>query len=784
MKSISSSRAIIICLLLAAPAFSDPLILAEAGQSSYHIVVAADASMQDFHAAEVLGRYVKEMAGAELQIVSDDNALGEHEIIIGFNRHTDHVAPALRAEAFGPEAFRIRSVGKHLLIVGGAPRGVLYGVNSLLTDEFGCRWFTPTLRRIPTYETLLLPPTDRRYEPHFEWRYAFFASGIDNEWSFHNFQNKSRAHLRPEQGWRGGFVWRQHTAMQMVPPEIYQVDHPQYYWTGKGDQPRLHGKGTLGICLTHPDIPRIAAESIRRARRQHPGGDLYYCLSSMDGPDWCECDRCEAWHKRQRQQAAANITGPAMATFPLSNEWRFAPDAENVGDDERWYADDVNDDDWPTVRSDLGTGWEHQIEGYKEGHGWYRQRWIVPAEVAKKKHRYLFFAAVDEEAWVYVNGRLIFEHSIASTGLSPDELWMKPFSVDVSDAIKPGRANTIAVRVFNESGMGGVYKPVHLVAGNSPIDIEVMRIRLGAPTSGFEWRHGGLWLDLAARVQAEFKDDPDPPRLSVMAYGWTGQPPINPKMHKGLNLFYADLTMPQVGSFSDPDNPYSRSYRQHVEGWRKCTDSMYVWLYNVNFTSWAWPHPNMHALAENFRYLRKVGVRGVFAQGNQMEYHGRAYDGEMNELRAYLIARLLWNPDLDWRQERRDFCDAYFGPAAGRAVEFYLDDLHAAFVEHGSEFTTNVNGPDTFRWITPETFARWYALIDKAESLAADEEYRKRVRIARLPIEFAEGSIEADPARRKALLQTYYDHARELGASHLIGEGDTYGNWASQLGLK
>lgn len=161
------------CLLVSGSGLCDDLELSEGGKSSYRIVVGLDGSVQDYHAAKVLQHYVKEISGAELPIINDDNVLGDREIVVGFNRHVDLLDARMRKEPFGGEAFRIKTIGKQLVIVGGAPRGVLYGVNSLLTEEFNCRWFTPQLRRIPKQERLVLAPTDRSYEPDFEWRDVF-----------------------------------------------------------------------------------------------------------------------------------------------------------------------------------------------------------------------------------------------------------------------------------------------------------------------------------------------------------------------------------------------------------------------------------------------------------------------------------------------------------------------------------------------------------------------------------------------------------------------------------
>jgi len=120
------------------------------------------------------------------------------------------------------------------------------------------------------------------------------------------------------------------------------------------------------------------------------------------------------------------------------------------------------------VRSDLRNGWESQGFPHYTGVGWYRQAIAIPAGL-DRKHLYLHFGAVDEEAWVYINGQLAFEHTCASTGLAPRHIWVTPFVFDSRPHLQPGRTNTIAVRVHNSVGMGGIYLPVYLVAADRPL---------------------------------------------------------------------------------------------------------------------------------------------------------------------------------------------------------------------------------------------------------------------------------------------------------------------------
>jgi len=80
----------------------------------------------------------------------------------------------------------------------------------------------------------------------------------------------------------------------------------------------------------------------------------------------------------------------------------------------------------------------------------------------KRKFKYLHFSACDEDAWVYLNGTKIFDHTLEETGLLSSEIWIAPFVVSLND-VKLRGDDLLAVRIRNTEGMGGIWKPVDLV---------------------------------------------------------------------------------------------------------------------------------------------------------------------------------------------------------------------------------------------------------------------------------------------------------------------------------
>lgn len=197
----------------------------------------------------------------------------------------------------------------------------------------------------------------------------------------------------------------------------------------------------------------------RIARRE----GAVYTREAFTGPDLDR--RLQLWRR------VASIDPETVNFLPLSNKWQFKPDLHVKGIDEAWFAADLDDTDWGTVRSDLGhKGWESQ--GYSEyeiGYGWYRQTFECPEDTASLENLRLFFGAVDEQADIWINGTKVLSHTTETLRLSKDFLWKTPFHFDAKPFLKPGEPNQLTVRVHNAHHVGGIWRPVYLVWGE-PVD--------------------------------------------------------------------------------------------------------------------------------------------------------------------------------------------------------------------------------------------------------------------------------------------------------------------------
>jgi hypothetical protein len=98
------------------------------------------------------------------------------------------------------------------------------------------------------------------------------------------------------------------------------------------------------------------------------------------------------------------------------------------------------------------------------GDGWYLVTFHVPPPISPGSRLRLLFAGVDEQAWIYLNGKQVGEHSERSERKAYTALYEEPFIVDVpAEQLKTSGENVLCIRVHNQVGAGGIWRPVHAI---------------------------------------------------------------------------------------------------------------------------------------------------------------------------------------------------------------------------------------------------------------------------------------------------------------------------------
>ncbi|MEI7912024.1 MAG: DUF4838 domain-containing protein [Verrucomicrobiota bacterium] len=186
-----------------------------------------------------------------------------------------------------------------------------------------------------------------------------------------------------------------------------------------------------------------------------------------------------------------------------------------------------------------------------------------------------------------------------------------------------------------------------------------------------EESHSGTMIQFVNQVaEAVEKEFPDV-WIETLAYQYTRKPPktLRPRHNVVARLcsIECDFSTPLDQSAFEQN----RNFVREIRDWSAITDKLYVWDYTTNFSHYIGPFPNVLALQGNARFFRANHVIGLFEQG---AYQGR--HGDFAELKAWLLAKWLWNPDLPAEPLLKDFFTGYYG-AAAPLVRRYFDELHS-----------------------------------------------------------------------------------------------------------
>ena len=567
------------CLLFAfcAPAVPADLTLAAGGKSEYRICVSNEASPSEKRGAGELQRFLLEMSGARLPVAPEEDCRGRKVILVGLGRRAAALPLNIPFERLGEEGFALKTAGDTVVIAGGRKRGTMYGVYALL-EKLGCRWFTRDISRIPRLSRITIPPLNEVVTPAFEYREPFYRESRDRDWAARNRVNGSSTRLDESTGGKIAYYPFVHSFYQMIPPDKYFRDHPEYFSLVDG----ARRDAAAQLCLTNPDVLRLAVEAVFGWIRERPDATII-SVSQNDWTGWCECDHC----RRVESEEGGAHSGPLI---------RF-----------------VN---------------------------------AIAAEVEKKY---------------------------------PDKL------------------------------------------------------------------------------------------IDTLAYWYTEPPPVTKPRHN------VRVRLCPIGACQS--HPYEKCPRnayfiKALQGWSRLTDRLYIWHYVTNFAHYPLPFPNFQELAADLAMYRRMGVKGVFLQGNYSNGGG----GENAELRAYVTARLLWDPSQDMDRLVNEFLEGVYGRAA-KAMRAYYDWMHAqvSSPERHLYIYMHPGAP----YLSREFLDRAERLFAEAEALADNEAVLRRIRRDKMSLEYVrllqsakfeltgESYAPRDPQDWRRRLESLMSAARASGMTHL-----------------
>lgn len=168
---------------------------------------------------------------------------------------------------------------------------------------------------------------------------------------------------------------------------------------------------------------------------------------------YISCDSC------------SNSSNKEQKIVDLSSDWKF-----KTGDNLQWADPNFDDSDWKILQPNIR--WEKQ--GFKtyDGYSWYRKKVFIPSSLKARTsfQDSLLFAVgkIDDTEQTFLNGKLIGQNRNVISADAPfsdnftdDQKVTCTFRNYILSANDPrilwDKENTIAIRVYDNGGLGGIY---------------------------------------------------------------------------------------------------------------------------------------------------------------------------------------------------------------------------------------------------------------------------------------------------------------------------------------
>lgn len=238
----------------------------------------------------------------------------------------------------------------------------------------------------------------------------------------------------------------------------------------------------------------------------------------------------------------------------------------------------------------------------------------------------------------------------------------------------------------------------------------------------------GSILPFINRFAEAFKDSPE--IIDTLAYLYSEKPPEKMQAHPEAVIRLCCILCCSAHPLSECDKRLAPRFRENIKAWSKISKRLWIWDYTVNYANFIQPFPNLQTLAPNLRFFKANGVTGVFEEGDYINT-----GSELQELRLYVLSKLLWNPNRPDTPIIEEFVNAYY-KGADAPITRYLALLEKTGLAPNANHPYLYDQP-TAPYLTDSFLMQSEHYFDEAEKLTAnDPKILRRVRIARLPVRY------------------------------------------------
>lgn len=247
-----------------------------------------------------------------------------------------------------------------------------------------------------------------------------------------------------------------------------------------------------------------------------------------------------------------------------------------------------------------------------------------------------------------------------------------------------------------------------------------------------EESHAGTMIRFVNAVADEFAEDYPELAIHTLAYQYTRKPPKYTIPRDNVIIQLCSIECCFNHALDDDSCDLNIALKEDMKAWSKVCNRIYIWDYTTNFAHYIATFPNFHVIAPNIRFFCENNSKGIFEQGNY-----QSPSGEFGDLRAYLLAKLLWNPYMsedEYNLHMDEFLIGYYGKG-WKYIKKFIDYMteSAKKIPHFGIYAHPTKMLNVDDFLGNNEVDEWF---DKAEQMADNEVILDNIKRARLQLQY------------------------------------------------
>lgn len=265
----------------------------------------------------------------------------------------------------------------------------------------------------------------------------------------------------------------------------------------------------------------------------------------------------------------------------------------------------------------------------------------------------------------------------------------------------------------------------------------------------------GAVLYFVNKIAAAFPDK----EFTTLAYLSTQKPPRTFK--PGANVKIVLCAMNNVLNIPlsvSGNSKVNDTYVGILKEWQTKTNNLLIWEYEGLFRNIYVPFPVLGNMANNIRFYAQRGVSGMFIEGDG------GLKASFSEVKAYLAAKLMWNPKLNENEIIAEYFNWYYGKG-GQVMLDYYKTLNANFQQ--STMALNCMSDISTDWavhgyFTPAMVSNYRSILDKALSSSnGDNQAIQKINFQKMGLDYIDIELMKRKGEKNANVQlklkNYYE---------------------------